>query len=201
MKQLIVVLLLGLSTITNAQTATITPGTKAPEFELKNVDGKTVSFKKFGNVKGYIVVFTCNTCPYAKAYEQRIIELNTKYTPLGFPVIAINPNDPEVSPGDSYEKMAERAKSNKYEFPYLFDEGQKITAAYGAKNTPHIFLVKHTKDGNIISYTGSIDNDPENNKADKTNYLEHAIAAVTSGKDPELAITKAIGCTVRRKKQ
>ena len=200
MKQLLTFILVASGIIANAQSATLTPGTAAPVFALKNVDGKLVSFSTMALSKGYIVVFTCNTCPYAKAYEQRIIDLNAKYASMGFPVIAINPNDPEVSKGDSFESMVERSKEKKYSFPYLYDDGQKATNDYGAKNTPHIFLVKHSGDENIIIYTGSIDNDPENNKADKINYLENAIAATIDGKTPEIATTKAIGCTVKRKK-
>src|SRR4030095_3189124 len=169
MKQFITVLFIAVSIVANAQITTITPGATAPGFNLKNVDGNQVSFKTLSNVKGYIVVFTCNTCPYAQAYEERIIALNKKYSPLGFPVIAINPNDATVSPGDNFEKMQERAKAKKYTFPYLYDEGQLITNAYGAKNTPHIFLVQNIKDKNIVVYTGAIDNDPENNKPDKIN--------------------------------
>ncbi len=183
-----------------AQSGNLKPGTMAPEFNLKNVTGEKVSFASFKDAKGYILVFTCNSCPVAKRYEQRIIALNAKYAPLGYPVIAINTNDPEVSTGDSFELMVEKAKSNQYKFPYLFDEGQKATTAYGARNTPTIFLVKHSKEGNIIVYTGAIDNDPEEDKSDRINYVQQAVMAVQEGKDPAIASTKAIGCSVKRKK-
>lgn len=184
-----------------SQTTTITPGASAPSFALPGVDGKETSFASFPNAKGYIIVFTCNTCPYAQAYEQRIIDLNTKYAPLGYPVIAINPNDPEVAVGDSFDAMKQRAKDKTYKFPYLFDKGQTTTNAYGAKATPHLFLVEKKNGANTIVYTGSIDNDPENNKPDKLKYLETAIESITSGHGPDTAVTKAIGCTVRRKKK
>ena len=200
MKTLLTFSLLVLSTIGIAQSGNLKPGTAAPDFSLKNVTGEKISYATFQDAGGYIVVFTCNTCPVAKAYEQRIIELNSKYAPLGYPVIAINTNDPQVSPGDSFELMMERAKAKKYEFPYLFDEGQKITTEYGARNTPTVFLVKHAKDGNVIVYTGAIDNDPEEDKSDRTKYLEMAVSAVQQGKDPEVASTKAIGCSVKRKR-
>jgi len=199
MKQTLTFLLLAACIAGYAQGPTITAGTKAPEFELKNVDGKAVSFSTMGSVKGYIVIFTCNTCPVAKGYEERIIALNKKYGPLGFPVIAINPNDPSASPGDSYAKMVDLANAHKFDFPYLYDEGQKVTTAYGARNTPHIFLVKHTGDANVVVYTGAIDNDPEGGRTDRINYLEQAIGAVMDGKDPAVASTKAIGCSVRWK--
>jgi peroxiredoxin len=183
-----------------AQSGNLKPGTPAPDFNLKNVTGEIISFASFHNVKGYIVVFTCNTCPVAKAYEQRVIGLNKKYAPMGYPVIAINTNDPGVSPGDNFEAMVERAKEANYKFPYLFDEGQKMTNAYGARNTPTVFLVKRVKDGNLIVYTGAIDNDPEEDKSDRINYLEQALSATEAGKEPAVASTKAIGCSVKRKR-
>jgi peroxiredoxin len=200
MKTLITLSLLVWSTIGLAQSGNLKPGTSAPDFSLKNVTGETVSFDNFREARGYIVVFTCNTCPVARAYEQRVIELNEKYAPIGYPVIAINTNDPQTSPGDSFEAMVDRAKKKNYKFPYLFDEGQKITTEYGARNTPTIFLVKHSNDGNTIVYTGAIDNDPEESKSDRINYLEQAVAAVQDGKEPAIASTKAIGCSVKRKR-
>ncbi|MFT4016547.1 MAG: thioredoxin family protein [Agriterribacter sp.] len=183
----------------SAQITTITPGASAPAFALKNIDNKTVSFTDYPSAKGYIVVFTCNTCPVAKAYEDRIITLHTKYAPLGFPVIAINSNDPSLSTGDTFEQMQQRAKEKNFSFAYLYDEGQNTTNAYGARNTPHIFLVRRSPEKNIVVYTGAIDNDPENNKSDKDNFLEKAITAVMQDKMPEPAVTKAIGCSIKRK--
>jgi len=109
MKLLLTSLFTVASFVCLAQIKTLSPGEAAPDFKLENVDNKEVSFKNFSNAKGYIVVFTCNTCPYARAYEQRIIELNDKYASAGFPVIAINPNDPEVSRGDSFDEMKDEA--------------------------------------------------------------------------------------------
>jgi peroxiredoxin len=200
MKTLFTFGFLALSMISMAQSTGLKPGTKAPDFNLKNVTGEKVSFTTFQQAKGYILVFTCNTCPVAKAYEQRIVELNDKYASLGYPVIAINTNDPDVSAGDSFEAMIERSKEKKYKFPYLFDDGQEITTAYGARHTPTIFLVKHSNDGNVIIYTGAIDNDPDQDKSDKVNYVDQAISAVQEGKEPAITSTKAIGCSVKRKR-
>jgi len=183
----------------NAQINTLAPGAAAPEFKLKNVDNKEVSFNSFPQAKGFIVVFTCNTCPVAKAYEQRVIDLNEKFAPLGYPVIAINPNDPDLSEGDSFEKMKERAHSKKYAFPYLYDEGQWATNKYGARSTPHIFVVGKTTSGYVIQYTGAIDNDPEMENPQKTKYVEAAITALQNNARPAVTSTKAIGCGVRRK--
>ncbi|WP_264530406.1 thioredoxin family protein [Flavobacterium sp. N502540] len=185
--------------LSQAQSTTLKAGETAPDFKLKNVDGKEVSFGSFPKAKGYIVVFTCNTCPYAVAYEQRIIELDKKFKAQGYPVIAINPNDPEASKADSFDKMQELAKDKKYPFPYLFDAGQKVTDQYGAKRTPHLFIVSKTDKGNVVEYVGAIDSDPEGTKTEKTKYAEEVIAALKSNKKPAVTQTKEIGCTVKRK--
>lgn len=200
MKRLLPLLLAFACFSATAQYTTLLPGRAAPDFNLKNTDGKNVSFKDYVKAKGFIVVFTCNTCPYAKAYEQRIMHLHKKYAPAGFPVIAINPNDPEVSTADTYEKMQALAKAKGYAFPYLFDEGQLTANAYGAKATPHTFLVMREAEGNMIRYTGAIDNDTENADPAQTKYLEDAIASLLKKEAPPVAVTKAIGCTVKRKK-
>lgn len=184
----------------NAQVTTIVPGALAPDIKLLGTNDKVVSFADYPSVKGFIVIFTCNTCPYSKAYEQRIIELNSKYASLGFPVIAINPNDPGVSPGDSFAKMKDRAKSSNYNFPYLYDKGQAVTTLYGAKNTPHVFVVSKTAQGNMIEYTGAIDNDTPNTNPDKMKYVEDAISSLLDNKKPPLTVTKAIGCRISWKK-
>ncbi|PIF70915.1 thioredoxin family protein [Flavobacterium sp. 2] len=200
MKKIILLLMLAFSAfLAQAQTTTLKAGDTAPDFKLKNVDNKDVSFASFPKAKGYIVVFTCNMCPYAVGYEQRIIDLDKKFKPQGYPVIAINPNDPEASKADTFDKMQDLAKEKKYPFPYLLDPGQKITDEYGAKRTPHIFIVSKTAKGNVVEYVGAIDNDPEGTKADKVKYAEDVIAALKSNQKPAVTQTKEIGCTVKRK--
>ena len=113
-------------------TAPYSIGDTVADFNLKNVDGKMVSLKDFKNAKGVILIFDCNTCPVSKAYSERIVALNNKYSGKGFPVVAINPNDPEMSPGDSYEDMVAVAKRKGYNFPYLVDETQAVAKAFGA---------------------------------------------------------------------
>jgi peroxiredoxin len=169
-------------------------GDTARDFNLKNVDGKMVSLAHYKNAKGYIVVFTCNTCPYSAMYEDRIIELHKKFSAKGYPLIAINPNDEAKEPGDSYEKMIVRAKEKGYNFPYLQDKTQQITKAYGATNTPHIYVLN--KDRKIV-YIGSIDNNARNAASADKLYVEDAIKALESNKTPEISKTKAIGCTIK----
>ncbi len=172
-------------------------GDTAPDFALKNIDGKTVSLADYKNAKGYVVIFTCNTCPYAVMYEQRIIELHNKYAVKGYPVIAINPNDPIVKAGDSYEKMQQRATAKKFPFAYLLDDGQEVYPAYGATRTPHIYLLDADKK---VQYIGALDNNPQDASAVTTKYVEEAIAALEAGKTPETTFTKAIGCSIKAKR-
>ncbi|MGI4872957.1 MAG: thioredoxin family protein [Janthinobacterium lividum] len=175
-------------------------GDKIADFKLKNVDGKQVSLATNKAAKGYIVVFTCNTCPYAKAYEDRIIALNTKYAPMGFPVVAINPNDPAVAPGDSYAAMQSRAKEHKYAFPYLQDETQQVAHTFGATHTPHLYVVSRQGSDFVVSYIGAIDDNSEDAKLVKTKYLENAMTDIIAGKPAATNTTQAIGCTIKWKK-
>lgn len=172
-------------------------GDVATDFSLKNINNKDVSLKDFNNAKGFIVVFTCNHCPYAVAYEDRIIALDKKYKALGYPVIAINPNNPAVQPKDSFELMKERAKEKGFTFPYLFDDGQKIYPKYGATKTPHVYLLQKTKDGNVVRYIGAIDDNYNDESAVKTKYVENAVNALLEGKEIEVKTTKAIGCSIK----
>ena len=174
-------------------------GDEATDFKLKNIDGKMVSLNDYKDAKGFIVIFTCNHCPYAIAYEERIIALDKKYKALGYPVIAINPNDQEVQPQDSFELMKERAKSKGFTFPYLIDEGQKIYPKYGAQRTPHVYILKKEGKKNIVKYIGAIDNNYKNaNDADQK-YVENALDALLKGQEPEVKSTVAIGCTIKTK--
>lgn len=171
-------------------------GEKATDFSLKGVDGQLHSLKEIENAKGYIVIFTCNHCPFSVAYEDRIIALQKKYAPKGYHVVAVNPNDPEMSPEDSYDKMVIRAKEKEFNFPYLFDEGQKIFPKYGATKTPHVFLLDAKRK---VRYIGAIDDSTEE-KYVENSFLAEAINALIANKEPNPNKTKAIGCSVKVKK-
>ena len=172
-------------------------GDIATDFKLKNIDGKMVSLADYKDAKGYIVIFTCNTCPYAVQYEDRIIALDKKYAAKGFPVVAIMPNNPVVQPGDSEEAMKARAASKGFTFPYLFDDGQKIYPQYGATKTPHVYLLEKTKKGNVVRYIGAIDDNYKDAEAVNTKYVEEAIDALMNGKEIKETKTRAIGCTIK----
>ncbi|MBT8187921.1 MAG: thioredoxin family protein [Croceitalea sp.] len=172
-------------------------GDLATDFSLPNIDGKMVSLADYKNAEGFLVIFTCNTCPYAVAYEDRIIALDNKFKEKGVPVIAINPNNPAVKAGDSFEAMKERAQEKGFTFPYLLDDGQKIFPQYGATRTPHVYLLEKTEDGNVVSYIGAIDDNYQDESQVKVKYVENAVDAMLSGQPIEPAMTKAIGCSIK----
>lgn len=175
-----------------------TIGDKAEDFKLKNVDEKMVSLADFNEAKGFIVVFTCNSCPVSVANEDRIIALDKKYKEKGYPVIAINPNNPATSSGDSYELMKQRAKEKGFTFPYLFDDGQKIYPKYGASKTPHVYVLQKEGKDLIVKYIGSIDDSARDAKSVRTKYVENAVDALIAGQKIELASTRAIGCSIKK---
>ncbi len=172
-------------------------GDVVDDFSLKSTDGEMVSMKSYPDAKGYIIIFTCNHCPYAIAYEDRIIDLHNEWAQKGYPVIAINPNDPEVQPDDSFMKMKERAGEKNFPFKYVLDKGQKVYPKFGAERTPHVFLVDEDR---ILRYIGAIDNNYKSAEAADEHYVRDAISALEAGKDPNPAITKAIGCTIKTAK-
>ena len=197
MKKFGILTLLTVILMSFTNTSGYQPGDKATDFKLKSVDGKMYSMSDYKDAKGFIVVFTCNHCPFAVKYEDRVIELAKKYKSKGYVLLAINPNDPAAQPDDSFDKMKVRAKEKGFTFPYLFDEGQKIFPQYGATKTPHVFLLDKNL---IVKYIGAIDDNVEDASAVKEHYLENAIAALEKGQEPEVSLTKAIGCSIKVKK-
>lgn len=206
MKQLRLILLIAVVTAISAFTVTtenyfINDGYKvgdlATDFSLKNIDGNLISLSDYTDAKGFIIIFTCNTCPYSVANEDRIIALDKKYKKVGYPVIAINPNNPAIQPGDSFEKMQKRSKDKGFTFPYLFDEGQKVYPKYGATRTPHVYILQKETEGLLVKYIGAIDDSSRNESKVKIKYVEDAINALLSGNSVEVTNTKAIGCSIK----
>jgi len=175
------------------------PGSKAIDFKLKNIDGKLVSLADYKKAKGFIVTFTCNHCPFSKAYEDRLIALHNKYSEQGYPVVAINSNDKTISPEDSYEGMIERAKEKNFPFAYLYDESQKIAKTFGATRTPHMYILKKEGKNLVVKYVGAIDDNSEDATAVTKKYVEAAVDELITGKEVTNASTKAIGCTIKWK--
>jgi peroxiredoxin len=172
-------------------------GDIATDFELENIDGTMVSMADYNDAKGFIIVFTCNTCPYAVAYEDRVEALNKKYAAKGYPVIAIMPNNTDVKPGDNMAAMKARAKAKGFTFPYLMDKGQKIYPQYGATKTPHIYILKKTKNGPQVKYIGAIDDNYQDASAVTKIYAEDAVNALLDGKEVSETKTRAIGCSIK----
>ena len=196
-KQTILLSLIVLSTVSFAGGYKIND--EAKDFELKNVDGRPVSMKDFKDAKGFIVIFTCNHCPFSVAYEDRIIALDKKYAAIGYPVIAINPNDSERQPLDSYENMIVRSREKGFTFPYLYDSTQEIASAYGAARTPHVFVLKNEKNKRLVKYIGAIDNNSDDASQASSHFVEEAVDALLAGKEVKQTETKAIGCTIKWK--
>jgi peroxiredoxin len=169
-------------------------GAPGPSFTLKGTDGAEHSLADFvGHSKATVVVFTCNHCPFAKGYEDRLIKLAQTYQPQGIAFVAINPNDPKIAPDDSFDKMVERAKEKGFPYPYLYDETQEIARAYGAQVTPHVFVLD--ADGNLI-YRGRVDNSVKIEEVTDRD-LQNALDAVVAGRPVPVASTKAFGCSVK----
>jgi len=172
-------------------------GDYATDFKLRNVDGKYISLTDYDDAKGFIVIFTTNHCPYAVAWEDRIIELDMMFKSKGYPVIAINPNSAEAYPADSYEKMIERADEKGFTFPYLHDEKQEIYKMYGATKTPHVFILNKDSDKFKVEYIGAIDNNYRDAEKADEHYVQDAVRSLLAGQKPDPDFTRAIGCGIK----
>lgn len=177
-------------------------GDYVKDFTLPNVDGNTVSLADYSDAKGFIVVFTCNTCPYANAYERRIMDLDKHYASRGFPVVAINPNDISQQPDDSMDKMRKRATDKGYTFPYLRDDNQEVAKAFGATKTPHAYVLnKEAKAKYKVEYIGAIDDSPRDAADVSERYVESVVKSLLEGAKPKVREKRAIGCTIKWKEQ
>lgn len=176
------------------------PGDKAKDFKLKNIDGKMYSLSQEKEAKGFIVIFTCNHCPFSVAYEDRIIALNDKFKSMGYPVVAVNPNDEKIVPDDSFDNMVKRAKEKNFTFPYLQDATQYYAREYGAQRTPHVYVLQREGKDLLVKYVGAIDNNTYNPEEVTERYLENAVNELIEGKAVSVPFTKAIGCTIKWKK-
>ncbi len=167
-------------------------GEKVDNFDLLAVDGRNHTLDQYSK-KTVVVIFTCNHCPYAKAYEERIIKIQEDYDDIQ--VIAINSNDDVGYPEDSFENMKVRAKEKEFNFPYLRDENQEVARDYGAEVTPHAFLIE---DG-ILKYKGRIDDNWEDENKVQVKDLRNAIEALKSGKEVKVKEAKSVGCSIKWK--
>jgi len=166
------------------------------DFRLKNVDGRMVSMKDFPDAKGFIIIFTCNHCPFAKLYPPRLNALNAKYKPLGYPLIAISSTDTILYEEDTYPKMVEKATSEAFNFPYLFDETQSVAQNFKAQKTPHAYVLQKVKGGWDIRYNGAIDDNGGEPEAVTQAFVANAVDALLAGKSVAVHETKSIGCQI-----
>ncbi len=170
---------------------------KVKDFTLENVNGNKVSLSDYKKAKGFIVVFTCNHCPYAKMYESRIMALDKEYASKGFPVIAISSNDEKAYPSDSFENMKKLAKEKGYTFPYLFDATQQVAKDFGAQKTPHAYVLKKEGKDITVEYVGAIDDNPRDASDVRKNYIKNAVDELLAGKAVSKNKTIAIGCGIK----
>lgn len=171
-------------------------GDKALPFNLSGVDGKSHSLAEYSGKNALAVIFSCNHCPYVRAWEDRMVQVQADYGMKGVQLIAINANDASKYPDDSFEKMKERAKEKHFNFPYLHDESQQIARAYGAERTPEVFLFDKA---GTLTYHGAIDDNYDDPKAVKVKFLREALDATLNGKVPTKTETKPVGCTIKWK--
>ena len=170
----------------------LSPGDAAPTWaQLPGVDGQSHSFQDYGSARLLVVVFTCNHCPVAQAYEDRLIAVSRDYSGRGVQLVAINCNRLTV---DQFPAMQERAKAKKFDFPYLFDASQQIGRAYGARVTPEVFVVDRER---RVAFQGAIDDNWQAADQAKTPYLRQALDALLAGRAPEPAETKPVGCGIQ----
>jgi len=171
-------------------------GTPAPHFSLPGVDGKTYSLGSFADAELLVVVFTCNHCPYAKASEDRLIEIHRHYRDRGVELVAINPNDDEKYPDDSFDKMKERAASKGFSFPYLRDESQEVARAYDAACTPDIFVFD--RDRKLV-YNGRIDDNWQEPEKVTRRDLRAVLDAALEGRTVDFEHVPSMGCSIKWK--
>jgi peroxiredoxin len=166
------------------------------DFSLKNIDGTMISFSNFPDAKGFIIVFTCNHCPFAKLYPPRLNDLHKKYKALGVPLIAISSTDTLVYEEDTYPKMIQKATKEKFLFPYLFDGEQVVAKMFAAQKTPHAFVIWKEHDAWVIKYNGAIDDNGAEPEKARNRYVANAVDALLAGKDVVVTETKSIGCQI-----
>ncbi|MDA8930729.1 thioredoxin family protein [Bacteroidia bacterium] len=172
-------------------------GKKLFNFELKGTNGRKYNNFTFADRTALVLVITCNHCPYARAYWSRLIKLFNQYEEDNLGIIAINPNDAEQYPADSYNAMKDLAKQLKIPFPYLHDEYQQVTKKLGATRTPEVFVFNSKRE---LVFQGAIDDNWENESMVTRVFLQDAIEDALDGMEPDYPEIPAVGCSVKWKK-
>jgi peroxiredoxin len=171
-------------------------GKPISDFSLKNVDGRMLSLADYPQAKGFVVIFTCNHCPFAKLYTERLNALSAKYGALNVPVLAINSMDTLVYEDENFKKMCSRAKSAKFKFPYLSDSHQWVGKDFRADHTPHAYVIWKESGQWIIKYSGAIDDNGMEPDKVENDYVVNAVEELLSGKSISHAETRSVGCAI-----
>ena len=173
---------------------TIDIGQPAPDFNLPGVDQKDYSLADFAEAQAVVVAFTCNHCPYVVGSEERIQAVMNDYQPRGVALVAINSNEDENHPTDSFDQMVLRAQERGFTFPYLRDATQEVAKAYGAQRTPHFFILDQDRK---VVYTGRLDDNPAEAGKATTQELRDALEQLLAGQSILVPVTDPIGCNVK----
>ena len=171
------------------------------DFKLKNVDGKMVSLSDYPNAKGFIIVFTCNHCPFAKLYPPRLNDLNNKFKPLGVPLIAISSTDTMMYEEDTYPNMVIKANEEHFNFPYLFDEMQVVAKNFKAQKTPHAYVIWKENNQWVVKYNGAIDDNGMEPEKVTESYVSNAVYELLTSQPVKTSETKSIGCQIAFRKK
>ena len=171
------------------------------DFKLKNVDGKMVSLSDYPNAKGFIIVFTCNHCPFAKLYPPRLNNLNNKFKPLGVPLIAISSTDTMMYEEDTYPNMVIKANEEHFNFPYLFDEMQVVAKNFKAQKTPHAYVIWKENNQWFVKYNGAIDDNGMEPEKVTESYVSNAVYELLTSQPIKTSETKSIGCQIAFRKK
>ena len=173
---------------------TLQIGAQAPDFNLPGVDGKEYSLANFKDAHILVVAFSCNHCPYVVGSEARMIRFANDFAVRGVKMVAINSNETQEHPLDSFDHMVTRAKEKNFPFAYLRDESQEVALEYGALRTPHFYVFDSQRK---LRYTGRLDDNPKNEALAKTHELRDAVEAVLAGRKPAIEQTNPLGCNVK----
>jgi peroxiredoxin len=173
--------------------STLELGARAPDFDLPGVDGRNYSLASFADKNVLVVIFSCNHCPYVKAFEDRMVSIQTDYSSKGVQLVAINSNDEKAYPEDSFSEMVKRAKLKGFNFPYLRDGSQAVVTAYGGVCTPHVFAFDG---GRVLCYRGRIDDSRDPSKV-TSHDLRNALDDLSAGHDVRTPDTRPFGCSIK----
>jgi alkyl hydroperoxide reductase subunit AhpC len=190
MKKLLFCLFLAFPIISICQTKEIS------NFSLKNVNGKMVSLSDYPDAKGFIIIFTCNHCPFAKLYPERLNKLSETYSNLGIPLLAVSSMDTISYEDDTFLLMIQKAKKENFNFPYLYDADQSIAKLFGAQKTPHAFVIWKNKDHFEIKYSGAIDDNGMHPRQVEKEYIRLAVDELLQNRMVTVSETLTIGCQI-----